>query len=170
MKLEVNSKPDLCSKVNYYVLWIYGLWNMWKFQKGFWFTDNLGGHFRKARLGITWSLMVNIRCRVHGVTKSQTRLSDFHFHFTANMDRAAFCQAPAVWRLHTAWQVDWDSCSLANVGGFWYCRQWTHLTWYLTILRQVVNHSKKRGEKSKPTAICLLCSLPKDSQSPQTFF
>ena len=22
-------------------------------------------------------------CRVHGVTKSQTRLSDFHFHFTS---------------------------------------------------------------------------------------
>lgn len=44
-------------------------------------------------------------------------------------------------------------------GNFWYCRQWTHLTWCLTILRQVVNHSKKRGEKRvnlQPSVYCAL--------------
>lgn len=52
-------------------------------------------------------------------------------------------------------------------GSFWYCRQWTHLTWCFSILKQVVDPRKK---KSKPTAICLLCTLSKDIQSPQAFF
>lgn len=51
-------------------------------------------------------------------------------------------------------------------GSFWYCRQWTHLTRCLSILKQVVNPRKK----SKPTAICLLCSLSKAIQSPEAFF
>jgi len=55
-------------------------------------------------------------------------------------------------------------------GSFWYCRQWTHFTWCFSTLKQVVVPRKKKKKKVKPTAICLLCSLSKDIQSPQAFF
>ena len=31
-------------------------------------------------------------CRVHGVSKSQTRLSDFHIHFSLSVVITSFCQ------------------------------------------------------------------------------
>ena len=50
-------------------------------------------------------------CIVHGITKSQMRLSDFHFHFPAQL-----CSIPWIldwalsskdWLLGLAWSPDW---------------------------------------------------------------
>ena len=132
MKLEVNSKLDLCPKANFHVLWIHGLWNMRKFQ-GVWSTEILGGYFSKARRGITWSLKVN-------------------------KDTAVFCQKPAVWGLFSLYATLIEICVLWLMSGsFCYCRQWTHLTWCLSLLRQVVNPSQKKKKVNlQPSVYCTL--------------